>query len=47
MTAAIMLTLDLVSQIVLWKEYPLIVHSMLGTHGSSFLIRKGDLSRRS
>ena len=29
------------------KSIRLIVHSMLGTPGSSFLIRKGDLSRRS
>jgi len=28
----------------LLKEYSLIVHSMLGTPGSSFLIKKGDLS---
>ena len=26
------------------KRIPLIVHSMLGTPGSSFLIKKGDLN---
>jgi hypothetical protein len=44
-TLDIMLMPDPMSQKVLWKILSSVVHSIVGTLGSSFLTRKGEASR--